>query len=179
VFARGGTYVSACDLEQHDALGRAIGEGGGPGSQGRGPVFARRARTCQRVIWRSKMLARPAPHKREGMRVNPRGNRPRESHGPLNRSPKQPQGPAWLNAVHATAPEKVVAFIITPVLAAGGHLPALFHRPAHPLSASASSGATKMRFCKNAFREEADYLADCTVREVMVLPPDSHAYWPV
>ena len=160
-------------------LGVPLGEGEGRVRKGGDLVFARRARTCQRVIWRSEMHTRPAPHKREGVRVIPRGNRPRESHGPLNRSPKQPQGPVWLNAVHATAPEKVVGFIITPALAAGGHLPALFPRPAHPLSASASSGATKMRFCKNAFREEADYLADCTVREVMVLPPDSHAYWSV
>ena len=59
-----------------------------------------------------------------------------------------PEGPLWLNAVHATVPEKVVGFVVSPAVAAVGRPPALFPRPAHPLSASASSGATKMRFCK-------------------------------
>ena len=59
-----------------------------------------------------------------------------------------PEGPLLLNAVHATVPEKVVGFVVSPAVAAVGRPPALFPRPAHPLSASASSGATKMRFCK-------------------------------
>ena len=91
-----------------------------------------------------------------------------------------PEGPLWLNAVHATVPEKVVGFVVSPAVA----LPSAARRPFSPdlpthLARRRAPARQKCGFAKNALREEADYLADCTVREVMVLPLDLHAYWSV